>query len=198
LHFRPRESVFAVFRHRAAAPARTIPQEAITILTTLDGPWEVAFPPNLGAPERIRLEQLQSWTSHPEEGVKYFSGTATYSKTIEVPEDWLKNGSRVAMDLGTVKDIASLSINGQNAALLWKPPYRTDVSKFLRDGTNRLEIKITNQWTNRQIGDRALKPENRILAPLPDWMERFGPPGVLADSGLLGPVTFLSIKEGSP
>ena len=197
LHLEPRESVFVVFRRPAALPSRTPAPRTTTTLTTLSGPWDVVFPPNLGAPEKIRLIHLESWTANPDEGVKYFSGTATYTKTIQVPQEWLKPGSRITLDLGTVKDMAEVSINGRRAALLWKPPYRADISGFLKAGTNRLEINVTNQWTNRQTGDRELGPEKRILAPLPDWMARFAPREILAESGLIGPVTVVSIKAQS-
>ena len=86
-----------------------------------------------------------------------------------------------------------MSINGRKAAVLWKPPYRTDVSGLLKEGTNFLEISITNQWTNRQIGDRLLEPGEGVLAPLPDWMIRFGSRETLAESGLIGPVTLTFI-----
>ncbi|MBN2243577.1 MAG: glycoside hydrolase, partial [Acidobacteria bacterium] len=194
LRLEPRESVFVVFRRSAAATARTLPPPAITALATIKGPWDVAFPPDLGAPERIRLTRLESWTANPDDGVKYFSGTATYIKKIQVPKDWLKPGVRIALDLGTVKDMARLSVNGREAALLWKPPYRADVSNFLHAGANLLEISVTNQWTNRRIGDSTLEPQNRVLASPPAWMERFGTPKAPADSGLIGPVTVVAVR----
>ena len=71
------------------------------------------------------------------------------------------------LDLGTVKDMAQVSINGQPVATLWKPPYQADITGCLKAGTNRLEIKVTNQWTNRQIGDSKLDPKKRVLASSP-------------------------------
>jgi hypothetical protein len=194
-HLEPRESVFVVFRRPAVSPFRKLPQVTATTLAKLAGPWEVVFPPNLGAPEKIRLKQLESWTENPDDGVKYFSGTATYVKMVHVPQDWLKPGVRIVLDLGTVKDIAQISINGKPAATLWKPPYRSDISNFLRAGANRLEIRVTNQWTNRQIGDHKLDPERRVLASLPSWMDRFGPPKTVAEAGLIGPITLISLKS---
>jgi hypothetical protein len=195
LRLEPRESVFVVFRRHAVSPSRALNPQSAATLATLDGPWEVTFPPNLGAPENIRLAKLESWTRNPDDGVKYFSGTATYTKTVQVPRNWLRSGTRIALDLGTVKDIAQVSINGKTAAILWKPPYRTDISNFLKAGENRLEIHITNQWTNRQIGDRQLDPARRVLSSLPGWMDRFGPPKILEESGLIGPVTLVSLKR---
>jgi len=194
LHLDPRETVFVVFRQPVESPSRILAPVTATILATLHGPWDVAFDTGLGAPENIQLEQLGSWTENPDDGVKYFSGTATYTKTVQVPGDWLKPDGRIALDLGAVKDIAQISINGKPASTLWKPPYRVDISGFLRVGENRLEISVTNQWTNRQAGDSNVDPEQRVLASLPGWMERFGPPRTLAESGLIGPVTVVSLK----
>jgi hypothetical protein len=191
LHLDQRESVFVVFRRATASPSRILPPLTATKLATLPGPWEVAFPPNLGAPEKIRLAKLESWTANSNEGVKYFSGTATYTKTVQVPKDWLKPGARLILDLGTVKDIAQVSINGQPLETLWKPPYKANITSSLRAGLNRLEIRITNQWTNRQIGDRSVDPKKRVLAPAPGGMGGFGGPQILSDAGLIGPVVLL-------
>ncbi len=187
-----RESVFVVFRRAAKAPSRAISPLKEAQLATLTGPWEVTFPPNLGAPEKIQLAKLESWTWNPDEGVKYFSGTATYSKTLRIQKDWLKSGNRLILDLGTVKDIAQVAINGKPMGILWKPPYRADITSALKAGPNRLEVRITNQWTNRQIGDRLAAPGKRVLSPAPGGMGAFGGPPNLSDAGLIGPVTIVS------
>jgi hypothetical protein len=184
-----------VFRRKAASPSRTLPETAATTLATLRGPWDVAFRPNLGAPEKIKLKELESWTQNPDDGVKYFSGTASYAKTIQIQNDWLKPETRILLDLGTVKDIAKVSVNGRPAAVLWKPPYRADISGFLKAGKNRLEIDVTNQWTNRLIGDRELDPEKKVLASSSNRMLSFGPTPTLAKAGLIGPVTLVSLKR---
>jgi hypothetical protein len=196
LHLSQRESVFIVFRRSVTDPFRKLPPRKTEKLATLIGPWDVAFPPKLGAPGKIQMAKLESWTAHSDNGVKYFSGTATYGKTMQVPGDWLKPKVRIVLDLGTVKDMAEVLINGRSAAQLWKPPFRADITGFLKAGTNRLEIKITNQWTNRLIGDRELGPERRVLTAAPDGMGRFGPPPILAEAGLIGPVTVVSM--GAP
>ncbi len=195
LHLEPRESVFVVFRRPAASLSRALSPVATATLAVLDGSWDVVFPPGFGAPEKARMTQLESWTENPDDGVKYFSGTAMYVKSVQVSRDWLKPGHRIALNLGTVKDIAQVSINGRPVATLWKPPYQSDITHFLEAGANLLEIKVTNQWTNRQTGDRELDPERRILASSPGWTDRFGPPKILAESGLIGPVTIVSMEE---
>lgn len=162
-----------------------------TTLATLKGPWNIVFPPNLGAPAKIQLANLESWTTNRDDGVKFFAGTATYTKTVQVPLNWLKPGAALVLDLGTVKDIAQVMINHQPVFLLWKPPYQVDITKALKVGTNLLEIKITNQWTNRQIGDRSTDPGKRVLAPASGGMG-FGGAQTLPESGLIGPVSVIS------
>jgi hypothetical protein len=189
LHLEERESVFVVFRRPAASPSRVSRRASLLPLATLGGPWEVSFPPGLGAPPALRLDELTSWTANADEGVKHFSGTATYAKTFEAPRGWLRPG-RVLLDLGAVKDVAEVSVNGRALGVLWKPPFRVDVTGALKDGMNRLEVRVTNGWTNRIIGDRAAPPEKKVLgANLPP---AFGPPPAPAESGLLGPVTLLT------
>jgi hypothetical protein len=203
LHLSPRESVFVVFRRAASSPTRTLPPSASTTLATMSGPWDIAFPPNLGAPERIQLANLESWTAHADQGVKYFSGTATYTKTVQAPQGWFQAGTQLMLDLGAVSDVAEVSVNGEPLATLWKPPYRVNLTDAIKPGENQLEIKITNQWTNRQMGDRLAPPDKKVLATPAgggrggfDRMGGFGggnqaPP----PSGLTGPVTVVSMKS---
>jgi hypothetical protein len=194
LRLDPRESVFVVFRRPVASPFRTLPPKIFTTLTTVNGPWDVAFQPNLGAPGKIQLAKLESWTANSTEGVKCFSGTAAYTNTVQVSRDWLKPGARIVLDLGTVKDIAQVSVNGKMVAILWKPPYRADITDTLKAGTNRLEIQITNQWNNRMVCDRTAAPEKRVLPVSSGGMSRSPAPQTVSDAGLLGPVTLISIS----
>jgi hypothetical protein len=194
LHLSARESVFVVFRHASTSPSRTSSSASETTLATINGPWTVSFPPNLGAPLSVQLARLESWTAGTEDGVKYFSGTATYSKNIDAPREWFRPGAQIRLDLGAVYDLAQVSINGTPLGTLWKPPYTLDVTQSLRPGNNQIEIKVTNQWTNRIIGDRLVPADKRVLnVPAP-------PPGAPAASpalplsGLIGPVTIISIK----
>jgi hypothetical protein len=163
LHLAERESVFVVFRRATTVPSRSLPRVQTTTLATVDGPWDLSFPPNMGAPAGLKLAKLESWTASADEGVKYFSGTAAYTKTLQAPDSWLRPGSRTLLDLGAARDVVEVAVNGQAVATLWKPPYQVDVTGVLKPGTNRLEIKVTNEWTNRQVGDRLGPPEKRVL-----------------------------------
>ena len=190
LRLAEREAVFVVFRKSSAEKNRAAPAAPEPVkLATLDGVWDVSFPPGLGAPARMRFEKLEPWGANANAGVKYFSGTAAYTRAFQAGRDWLADGARVLLDLGGVGDIAEVSLNGKPLGMRWKAPWRIDLTDALRAGGNHLEIKVTNQWTNRLIGDMALPDGEKILSsPV-----RPGPRGaaipVLPESGLLGPVT---------
>jgi hypothetical protein len=192
LQLDPFGSVFVVFRRAAVAPSRTLPKSVSTVLTTLRGPWNVNFPPNCGAPPQIKLDTLTSWTASSDAGVKYFSGTATYSTEVEMPPEWFGSGAKLLMNLGRVREIAELTINGQPAGgILWKPPFQADVTHALKPGTNRLEIKITNLWPNRIIGDLQFGTEKKFT--FTDYRP-YKADSPLLESGLMGPVTIRSVR----
>jgi hypothetical protein len=195
-----RESVFVVFRNAAPAPGRTRPTVEETKLGTVSGPWTLTFPANWGAPPSVQMQKLTSWTDSADAGVKYFSGTATYSKTVQVPAAWLRSGEHVWLDLGTVRDIAEVKVNGKGAGMVWAPPYRVDVTPGLKPGANKLEIKVTNEWTNRQVGDRLGPADKRVLAqpaaPARPGGGGFGPPvQTPPESGLIGDVSFVAVRN---
>jgi hypothetical protein len=184
LNLTERESVFVIFPKKITVTSRSPEQDYPgLLLATLQGPWEISFPPDLGAPAKIIFNKLESWTTNSDEGVKYFSGSATYSKTIEVSKSWLKGDIKLFIDLGKVCDIAEVTVNGTKSGILWKVPFRANITGLLKKGTNKIEIKITNQWTNRLIGDQKSTPDKKILnSSVMVWGRN------LNESGLLGPV----------
>jgi len=123
------------------------------------GPWTVQFPPNLGAPQEITMPELKSLHRREQDGVKYFSGTATYIKKFSVPAGAKAGGKRLYLDLGRVEVIAEVKLNGKVIGNVWKPPYRLDITDAVRSGDNDLEIQVTNLWPNRLIGDEQQPPE---------------------------------------
>lgn len=193
LRLAQREAVFVVFRRAATWPSRTLARASETVLATLGGPWEVSFPPNLGAPANIRLAQLESWTANADEGIKYFSGTAAYSKNFQVERAWFRPGARILLDLGAVSDLAEVSVNGESLGILWKQPFEVDVTQALKPGRNRLEIKITNEWTNRLVGDKSAPPAKKVLPGANQPTGIFGTPATPTESGLLGPIRIISV-----
>lgn len=188
LHLEPQESVFVVFQEPAIQNEVILSENKAVNLVNLDSSWEVSFPENSGAPKKVTLDKLVSWTEHTNDGVKYFSGTATYTKSFEVKKSWIKPDSGIWLDLGIVKDIAVVSVNGIEIETLWKAPYQVDISKFVKSGTNKLEIKVTNQWDNRIIGDEKLPKEKKIVQST----SGFGVSKELKASGLIGPVSLMS------
>lgn len=186
-------SAFVVFRRKASTPSRTLPHPVSTLVATVEGSWDVKFPPNWGAPPQVRFDSLVSWPNYPDEGVKYFSGTATYSKDITVLPDWFRQGAKLMLDLGKVKEIAELSVNGkQVGGILWKPPYQAEVTSALKPGLNHIEVRVTNLWPNRIIGDRQPNAKKHYA-----WLDYkpFRADTPLLESGLLGPVQFSSVTQ---
>jgi hypothetical protein len=152
----------------------------------ITGSWLVEFPPKWGAPESITLESLGSLSLSPIEGVKYFSGTATYTKTFDwTPAAPGAAARRSQLDLGNVAVMAQVTLNGQDLGTLWKPPFTITVTRALQPGANKLTIRVANLWPNRMIGDAALPSEKRYT-----WSsyEPFTKDSPLPASGLLGPV----------
>lgn len=213
-------SVFVVF-HKSESKGpfnvsgRPDPQKLATIKFT--GPWQVNFPEGWGAPEKIEFPQLVSYTDHQNEGIKYFSGTAEYNTSINVPPNLIGKNKSVSLDLGEVGVIAEVRINGKKLGTYWKPPFKVDATSAIRGGINSIQIFVTNLWPNRLIGDERQFPADKSYDvkaweylrnwkpntknPLPDpnrftftifraWSET----DTLLPSGLIGPVT-LEITE---
>ncbi len=126
----------------------------------LPGPWAVAFAPGWGAPDSAIFERLLPWNEHPDEGIRYFSGSAVYRKTFELDE--VRAGRRVLLRLGQVRNIARVRLNGKALGVVWTAPWAADLSGAVRTGRNELEVEVTNLWVNRLIGDAALPEEKRL------------------------------------
>jgi hypothetical protein len=190
LKFAARQSFFVVFRKGPSAKrtgaAAAFPETQL--VKELAGAWDVAFNSDWGGPSKVVFEQLQDWTRRLEEGIRYYSGTATYRKRFElsVPEAQ-KLKSSAFLDLGTVKNLARVRLNGHDLGVVWTTPWRVDISGAVKAGANDLEIEVVNLWPNRLIGDARLpKAQRRTVTNV----EKFNKlDAVLLGSGLLGPVT---------
>jgi hypothetical protein len=180
------------------------------------GSWDLDFPPNWGAPAHATFDKLISWSDSTDAGIKYFSGTATYHKTVQIPADMIGQGHRLYLDLGDVKMLASVKLNGKDLGVLWKPPYRAEITSLAKTGDNVLEVKVTNLWPNRLIGDEQLPDDSEwrnavALDKFPQWMldgkpsptgrftfttwKHWKKDSKLLLSGLLGPVTLIPSVE---
>lgn len=126
----------------------------------LDGPWTVHFPKNMGAPEIFTLNKLRSLHLEKDFGVRHFSGTMTYCYTLSISRIYLQDNLCLRLDLGRVEVIAEVLVNGKSAGTCWAPPYAIDIQNFLHQGNNTIEVRVTNLWVNRLIGDEYLPVEN--------------------------------------
>jgi hypothetical protein len=150
--------------------------------TTIGGPWQVTFPPKLGAPAQATFEKLASWSDNADGGIKYFSGTAAYRNHFIVSAEALGAGKRLYLDLGRVQVLAEVIVNGRNLGVLWKLPFRVDVTDAAHAGSNDLEIRVTNLWPNRLIGDEQQPAEYQYTPAV-------GRGGAAAGSGTPGSIT---------
>ncbi len=190
----PYGTVFVVFRKPAQVEFAQVPLPVETALAVtgdaLGKDWLVTFPPDRGAPAEARLDRLISWSDSPDDGVKYFSGTASYRKTLDAPAAWFHPNAHIWLDLGTVKELAEVELNGKPMGVLWKAPFRVDLSAALRPGPNELVIKVTNLWPNRIIGDQqpGVKRTYTFVG-----LKAYEASSPLLPSGLLGPVRLSSV-----
>jgi hypothetical protein len=184
LSLEPNGSVFVIFRRagsgRAAAPLKA--PEALPVI----GPWTVRFTQGWGAPEQVTFDQLLSWTEHTDPGIRYYSGTARYTARINLPA-----GREWTLDLGEVREIAEVWLNGKPLGILWKKPFTVALGPAAHAGENQLEIEVVNLWPNRLIGDQQLPPEKRFTRTN---ITKFTASSPLMPSGLLGPVTVRYFK----
>lgn len=164
---------------------------------TVQGSWSVSFPAKRGAPEgEIVFDHLESWTQRPEEGIKYFSGTASYRKAVTLDAARLKQGRRVVLDLGAVSHLAEVFVNDQSLGVSWNAPFQVDITDAAKAGVNMVEVRVTNVWKNRLIGDAKLpEAERTTWTAYPFYKNE--PDTALMESGLFGPVRLLSMESVS-
>ena len=192
LTLEPWGTVFVVFRKATNETSRTLPAKTKSQLANLEGPWSVSFQPNRGAPPSISLDKLSSWSDNSDSGVKYFSGIGTYTKTIDATPEWFRKGAHLWIDLGDVKNLAEVSVNGKPLGIVWHTPYRVDATTALKPGKNEVSIKVTNAWVNRMIGDQLPDATTKYTFTTEHPYTENSP---LLPSGLLGPVSIYSVAE---
>ena len=192
LEFAPCGSWFILFRQPAGSPPAQTPDGGnfprLSRLAELTGPWTVRFDPRWGGPESVEFPSLVCWTQRPEPGIRFYSGTAFYEKTFDLPDAAGTPGSRLYLDLGNVRQLAAVTLNGRDLGVLWAWPLRVEITDAVQPAGNRLRIEVVNCWANRVIGDAALAPEQRLTRTNIRKLTADSP---LMDSGLLGPVTLL-------
>jgi hypothetical protein len=212
-------SVFVIFRQKTATTKGTGMNWVDTVsVQEIAGPWTVAFDPKWGGQEKVKFDKLEDWSKRPEEGIKYYSGTAQYKTVFNYTPSTAP--TKTWLDLGKVAVMAEVKLNGKDLGILWKPPFRVEVTGALKPGENQLEVKVVNLLVNRQIGDEQLLEDsdrkqggpwsNSTLKAWPQWLQEGKPSPTgrftfstwrlwkkndpLAESGLLGPVRILSAQ----
>ncbi len=177
----------------------------------LDDGWSVVFPH-----KSVKFDSLISWSESEDEQIKFFSGTATYTKSFAVPKDLRQAGMRVVLDLGQAEIMAQIEVNGTVLGVFWKVDKSVDITEYLEPGENRLKISVTNSWPNRLIGDAGLPASDEripggMLKAWPQWLldGKPDPNGrstfctfnvwnandALVPSGLIGPVRLIPVKR---
>jgi len=206
LQFEPYQSFFIVFANAKSKPTPgkknfPVKQE----LATLNSSWKVSFNPKWGGPENIVFDQLADWTSRPEEGIRYYSGIAVYTQTFDIAAAAKKGNKQLFLDLGEVKNMARIRLNGQDLGVIWTAPWKVDITAAVKDKNNQLEIEVVNLWPNRLIGDEQLPDDGIKNGKWPDWLLKgekrtsgrytfttyhpYKKGDRLLKSGLMGPVT---------
>lgn len=192
LRFEPSGSLFVVFTKPTKvkqADGDNFPD--FKTVREITGEWKVEFDPEWGGPKSRVFNELKDWTSFDEKGVKYYSGTADYNKTINVSKDLLNRNKSLWLDLGGVHVMARVKLNGKDVGVAWKTPYRVEITDAVKAGKNHLEITVANRWPNRMIGDKFLSKDKRYSWSTWDPFKKTSP---LLPSGLIGPVRILTGK----
>ena len=191
LEFDPCGSMFVIFR-KAIGPKvnGTTATNYPTLKPQLElgGGWDVSFDPKWGGPAKIRFERLMDWTKHTDKGIKFYSGTAVYENAFELPT-LPESGGQLILDLGEVREVAEVRVNGKDLGIVWTKPARVDISSAVKAGANKLEVTVVNLWPNRLIGDDSLPEKERFTETN---MRKFVSKSPLLPSGLLGPVRILT------
>ena len=217
LPFKPCGSWFVVFSPKddvSKLPVLEDPAKRVPRLTEeVGGNWRLTFPKGWNCPAAVTLPKLVSWTEIPDGEARYFSGIATYEKTVDPPNGFDVGKDRLVLDLGRVKNVAEVTVNGRTYPPLWRPPFRVDVTDAVRTGEPlKLSVRVANLWPNRLIGDEqkaadcewGYKWDALAIKEIPAWVKagKPSPTGRLAfttwhhwtkddallESGLIGPV----------
>ncbi len=184
LKFESWDAFFIVFKDKATANSVAIATRVETTLATISTPWKASF-----NDKNVSFDKLASWTENTDNDVKYFSGTATYTNTFKAPKPPM--GALAVLDLGEVKNIAEVIINGKNVGTVWKKPFRLDISEALQAGDNTIEVRVTNLWVNRLIGDAQPDVKQKTtFTTMPFYRGK----EALLPSGLLGEVKINVLK----
>ncbi|MHB1177569.1 MAG: glycosyl hydrolase [Daejeonella sp.] len=191
LKLEPLQSAFIIFRKavtNSSSVKTNFPDSQL--ISSINSPWSVSFDPKMRGPQQpVVFEQLTDWTERKEENIKYYSGTAVYTNAFQASN--FKTGQHIYLNLGDVKVMAKVKVNGIDVGGVWTAPWRVDITDAIKPGKNQIEISVVNTWVNRLIGDSKLPELQRKT-----WTSYplYNPKSPLEPSGLKGPVTVTSIQ----
>jgi hypothetical protein len=189
----PYQSAFIVFRKNSTKSMIT--HEAINypeqkVITGVAGPWIVTFDTKRWGPAKPQVfDNLIDWTLSTNDSVKYYSGSALYHNTFKGFK--AKKGQRIILDLGMVKAMAKVRLNGVAVGGVWTAPYQLDITNAVKAGINTVDIDVVNTWVNRLIGDLGVPKEQRKT-----WTNviPYTTNSPLEASGLTGPVSIKTVQ----
>lgn len=211
LQFEPYESYFIVFNKNGnAKPANSTGGKSFvqpSVLLEVKKPWKLSFDPKWGGPANITFEKLEDWTTRQEEGIKYYSGIASYHNSFNLPGNIVGKNTDLYIDLGEVNNLARIRVNGKDMGVVWSDPFRVKITDAVTPGENLIDIEVANLWPNRLIGDEKLPDDGIKDGQWPDWFikgkvrtsgrytfttyKHYTKDSPLLKSGLIGPVTIL-------
>lgn len=191
LDMKPNDAMFIVFTEKTDMASFQLPETTRTTLISQFPAWNIVFQAGRGAPSTAQTDTLKSYTESIIPGIRYFSGTAAYTNTFNMGKSQLKDYRHILLELGDVKNLAEVYVNGQKITTLWKHPFTADITRAVKAGKNRLEVRVTNLWPNRLIGDEQPGVTRRITFVQMPFYQANAP---LLPSGLLGPVSIVGEK----
>ena len=186
------DAVFVVFSEKTDVSKVSLPEKREILFRHIDTPWTVEFDETWGGPKQATFDKLISYTESDNQGIKYYSGTAKYKNSLLIAEPELKQG-RFVLNLGKVGCLADVFVNGKNLGVVWKAPYIIDITDALQAGTNDFEIRVTNLWVNRLIGDA--QPECKHKYTYTSFPNFYHAKSELLPSGLMGPVDIMLVQD---
>jgi hypothetical protein len=192
MEFQPYQSFFVVFgKGEVAGGGKNFPEGRV--VSVLKGPWSVAFDTAWGGPAKVRFDSLYDWTHSKVDGIRYYSGEVHYKKIFDLGRRGRRK-ERLYLDLGTVRDMARVRLNGKDLGVVWTAPWRVDITDVVRERGNQLDITVANRWPNRLIGDERLPDDGIKDGKWPEWLLK----GLPRTSGRRTFTTFRHYTKDSP
>ncbi len=195
LQFESYQSFFILFAKNttgALSQKKNFPEKKE--VATLNGPWAVSFDPKWGGPKKVTFDSLVDWTTHPQEGIKHYSGIAVYRKSFDLPLSATSGSEKLYLNLGEVKNMARIRLNGKELGVVWTAPWKTDITRVVKPKGNELEIEVANLWSNRLIGDEQFPDDGIKEGKFPEWLIK----GKKRTSGRYTFTTYNPYKKDSP